>query len=597
MRYTKKIAIFYPCTYSEYRRGDLDTATEKLISSKPSDSYSFDLFFIFNKPSSDEYKPLLKFESRDEINSVKIYSLNLSDEEDIYIQSWKSRKDLPSPMPLHGLSSGPNLSFYRSLYYLLAHENNYDNFLLIESDVHFVQPLWFDKLLKYCDETPFTIAGSKYKGLNDWHNQLDYKDHLNGIALYKNSASLYMLLKESEEYLINEVSKGILFINFDIAIDEWRRSQDGKVFFKKNPPLLDTDFITNASDPFDGHLTLPEILHLHPNTSILHHKSSKDNKSFLYQSDASINEDDVQSAINSKINSLKAFDEEHNNLSDNLLVFFNTPQNAGSYIVSKIFLYLRAYRQKFNLKKLFGLNKESIFNLQVFKNSVPIFKIIGVDSRSVLDSFDFITHNRSIEYQIEFKDLSQEIVENLFCFSLVIDSNGFPIFDEILNSNFKSFKKDSLLVLRDPYERVRSRYSYKTVRPNFENYLKDCKYEDSWVIRSLLNLPLNIEISKTHYELVCKILEHIKVHSIKPKGDSLTSKSLEVFLNQSFKKCWGVNSSDMNSEWLLEDNVIDYKKNNNSLNIKFSEVKEEARRNFLIHTHFAKKLYKKFLNV
>ena len=598
MKYTQKIAVFYPCTYTEYKKGDLHTATEKLISSKPSLEYSFDLFFIFNKPSADNYNSLLKFESRSVINSVYIHSLNLSEEEDLYVQTWKSKKDLPSPIPPHGLSSGPNLSFYNSLYYLLSHSNEYDNFLLIESDVQFTKTHWFDKLLEFCNED-FLIAGSKYKGLNEWHNQLDYKDHLNGIAIYKNSMHLYFLLKESEEYLIQSVNNGTLFINFDIAIDEWRRSEQGKKFFKKSPPLIDTHFITNASDPVDANLTLPEILHLHPETCILHHKTGRDNTSFAFESQGAESKDDLQFSVQSKINSIKF--ENPNNLEHSnfqkLPIFFNVPQNAGSYITSKIFLYLRAYRDKFNLKHLFGLNKESIFNLTIHKDSIPIFTIIGSDSKSVLDANENIIHNRSIEYQMEFNDFSQDLLKDIFTFCLIVNPNGFNIFDEIVSPDFDSYKKYPFLVLRDPFERVKSKYSYKNERPDFSDYLQSCKYEDSWLIRNLLNVRLNVDLDKIHFDLTSSILEYFKVFSLPENRCSKISQELDYFLDKCFTECWSVSSTDIHPDWLLEENVLVYKSNENSLNINLSELPQNTQEKFLIHTNFSNKLYKKFLTV
>lgn len=272
MRVVSNLCIFYPCTLSEYYSGNLTKSLKKFSNSNPSKSFSFDIFLFFNKNSSEEFIDIENFKSSEFINSINIHFLNFKVHEDLYISNVKSKQDLNFHIPIYGLSSGPNLSFFNSLYYLLSNKKKYDHFLLLESDVSFISPHWLDRIIDFCNKNKFIIAGSKYKGFNKFHHTSQYKDHINGVALYKNSFHLYNLLKNCEEYILHQVSKNISFINFDIAINEWVNSDIGKKIMKKHPNIINVDFITNASDPSDRHKSIDEILDLHPNTLILHKK-------------------------------------------------------------------------------------------------------------------------------------------------------------------------------------------------------------------------------------------------------------------------------------------------------------------------------------
>ena len=266
MEYTKQIAIFYPCSYEEYDDGKLQDSLERMEKSRPSSKYSFDIFFITVKKDRRYYSSLYKYEKYDFINKVYIHCLHLNKFEDIYIQPWEN-KYVPQIMPMHGLSSGPNLSFYRGLYYMIDHRARYKNFLLMETDVAFLKQGWLDRFVNYAENNDFEIAGSKYNGINPDHLFGDYKDHLNGVALYKNTSKLLRLLKHSEEHLIQHVADGGTFINFDIAINNIQKNGAGY-------NLVDTDFITNINCSItDSELTKEQALEQYPNTDLLHHKS------------------------------------------------------------------------------------------------------------------------------------------------------------------------------------------------------------------------------------------------------------------------------------------------------------------------------------
>ena len=304
-----KICVFYPCTQKELESGSLYQSIVKIISKTPSEKYSFDLFLIFdNLPESNSnLTKILDLGNTVYLNKIYTHSLNLSGSDNLYIKHWDSRSSLPEIIPPHGLSSGPNNSFYQSLYYLLSHPNRYQYTLLLETDIQILKAKWLDYILNFCNSNEFSIAGSKYKGIQKWHRVLDYKDHLNGIAIYNLNQDLYKILKSSEEHLIKSVKSGVPFINFDIAIDEWRRSEEGSHFFNSSNKLIDTKFITNASDPEDASLSMFKVLTHYPDTIILHHKTNSDN--FSFTSKASL---DAIDYLDPKIELIKKYVEENN---------------------------------------------------------------------------------------------------------------------------------------------------------------------------------------------------------------------------------------------------------------------------------------------
>ena len=264
------LAIFYPCTYQEYTSGKLEDCFRRMLDSAPTDSYVFDVFFVFNQIPNEDSVKLNIYEKSECINKIYIHNLNLDPEEDIYKKPWDL--DLPNSIPRLGLSSGPNLSFYRSLNFLQSESSSYSHFLLIETDVYFTKQKWFDSVYKFCLDNDFLIAGSTYKGNNEYHKSSFYKKHLNGVALYSNKKELSFVLEKTEELHNQWVSSGNIFLNFDIALEIFRQKDNNNLISGKNV-FLDTDFITNFNDSkYDKQLNNEEVLSRFPNTLILHKK-------------------------------------------------------------------------------------------------------------------------------------------------------------------------------------------------------------------------------------------------------------------------------------------------------------------------------------
>lgn len=283
MIHNKDICIFTPCTRQEYRSGELEHSTLSYLELAASKKYSFDFVFCFNKPpekKDENYKLLEGLNKYDCVNSVKWMSLNLRPEDDVYIKPTylnpdplDLKTDKPKKIPDFGASSGPNLSFYKSLLWMLEEYKSYKYFFMFEIDSYPCSENWMDAVIEDCKGKNFLIAGSRYKGSNKWHYCLSYKNHLNGVAVYKNSKLLKDLILESMEFHKLIISKKEWLINFDVAIDRYIRQPLNTKWKHKLNLFLDLETITNVSDPVDAQKSINEILEDRPDTVIIHQKN------------------------------------------------------------------------------------------------------------------------------------------------------------------------------------------------------------------------------------------------------------------------------------------------------------------------------------
>ena len=559
IQYQKKLCVFYPCTKKEYENGDLTKSISKILDKIPSFSFSFDLFLIFdNVLSSISIENILTSSVNQKcINEVFVHDLKLYPSNNLYIKTWENRTDLPEILPPHGVSSGPNNSFYQSLYYLLSHKNNYEHALLLETDIQILKPLWLDHFIKYCDNNNFTIAGSKYKGIQKWHRVLDYKDHLNGIAIYRLNSDLETLLIHSEQHLINQVSLNkIPFINFDIAIDEWRRSPAGQHFFNDDNKLVDTDFITNASDPEDTHLSQSKILKHYPNTIILHHKTSSDNFSFV--SEAS---DQNYDYIDNNIKNHKLFFSKPGS-KINIPLFFHIPKNAGTFTEGLILNLMRHYNR-------LNFQSENPRELRITIDNKECFNIFFIDTDNLITSSNLFSHIDSITYSIEISNLPKDFFLAINPFSITVNSNGFRKlnkFFDLFDSSFYNFSP--FCILRDPLDRALSLYEYNNSHisshdekhglisyENFIEYTSSMQFEDAWLVRNLLDVKDQHEINEEILEKFHSTFKSFKVLS-------MLNGNLSQNIADIYSPLWDLSPWQIPQLW-FKDTPINKNQNNN----------------------------------
>jgi len=605
--FNKDLVVFYPATKAEYHSRQLQESIKHILSKKPSENFAFDLVIFFDQMPSDNGKDLLQYKASEFINEINIYDLNLSDLDNQYIQPWSNPESSFENAAPHGLSSGPNNSFYQSLYHLLDQKkcpHKYKYFFLFEADISIVKDYWYDFSLDFCNSNSFLIAGSKYKGIHKWHRVLEYKDHLNGIAIYKNCDELLYLLQKSEQHLLNRIKNGEQFLNFDIAIDEWRRSEQGRSFFNSCEPLIDTGFITNASDTDDQILSENRILDFYPETVFLHHKIS----STKWNQNVQQIQKELFSSAN-KIFSSNYFDNRITPDKISIPLFFHIPKNAGTYIDSIIRIFFRKYtlmlrtlkkdplmlRQRWSVFDDSGNHFFSFFlsfsqKNHLIDNLIKSDKLIPIGPKMADD--------QTYDWKIKFDDLSTSLVNSVDIFCCSVSSHGFrkfSILSEIFNKKFYNFHP--FAVLRDdPLDHAISHFnyvhddmsshedSYKSIKETaFKDYISSIQIEDSWLIRNILDVPDQESLTDELFSEFCFIFDRFQIFDSRD--------DLLVELKKFFTLFYNIDFNDLPSDWM--DNVS----HNKNLN-KFSKksLTDSEVETFKSKTHFNFKIVGKYLN-
>lgn len=292
-----KLCIALICTKKEYQLGQVNKMLDLYFAQKPSHTQRFDLFIFFDQGNPKDYTELLSYEQHKSVAKVHIDSIDISDHLNIYSHERDNKKIISEfyklNCPKFGITSGPNILFFESMKRLSQHNHEY--ILLLETDTRPIKDLWFDGILEYLNVNDFLIGGSIYKGDNQEHLNSEWSDHLNGVAIYKNSQNFQSLIEATESallYIISTSKRLIDQYNFtDITHDVPRNAginnlcvqlnydilmyyiaKDSEKYQQQGNNLQDTPIITNMSLRTDYHITESDVLARHPETIILHQK-------------------------------------------------------------------------------------------------------------------------------------------------------------------------------------------------------------------------------------------------------------------------------------------------------------------------------------
>lgn len=208
------------------------------------------------------------------------------------------------------------------------------------------------------------------------------------------------------------------------------------------------------------------------------------------------------------------------------------------------------------------------------------------DKRRVLGKI-IASVNKSEESVIQPRDF-----EKLSIFAVFIEAGGFRHADEILNSIFKKTKTRpnlyKFITLREPFSRERSLYHYLTSdkskyelthgalkSPCFEQHIMSRQLQESWLIRSLLNLTHDIELTEEHFDQTCKILQGFKVY------DSVRA---EEAVKETLSKCFGIKNFNQDDYRFIKNENI-YNK------IEFDQLAPDPQKRFNDRKKWDRKLY------
>ena len=276
--YTTELCVMVICCYDEITTRKLQNMLAKFFSGVVSKNKKFDLFIcVDNVRSKDRVVDSVKKYTQycKNLNDVTIINNDILDKNNTFTYNARQfrleRQQDPTCMEL-GSTSGANFLFYDSIEKIMAMDRpRYSNILLLEWDTQPTRELWFDPMFNICDRD-FIIAGSKYKGVNQEHQDRFYRDHLNGVAIYKNNNIMKDILRDSKLQIKNYIESNETnetWLNFDVAMYMSARK------LEKTNMLINTTEISNYSDPACSELTIEHVLNRHPDTVILHKKDDQ----------------------------------------------------------------------------------------------------------------------------------------------------------------------------------------------------------------------------------------------------------------------------------------------------------------------------------
>lgn len=535
MDYTKKLAVFDPCTHFEHAQGQLQRLLGNYLSKSPSKNFKFDWFFCFNKGPVSNYEDLLVYEGHPNINKIYLIDEKIPEDEDVYIRQHNIKfenakiqyeeSSKPENLPPLGGASGPNLGFYKAIEILF---NNYDHdyFFMVEHDSYPIKDFWFDYMLEYIDREDFLIAGSKYKGHQKWHYVLNYKDHLNGIAIYKNDSMLLNFINECKSYNERVINESNWCVNFDILLNDFYKTNQGKNLINHQNPFINTDFITNVSDPNDYHLTNEQVINSHPNTIIIHQKEYKQLESFRQR----YVEKEFEGLLSEK------------KYKDSCMFLLRQPRSAGNWVIRSITSTLSLknssiktdYPIPYFIKIKFPSDEENDFiTCDLFILSSRLFEGLKKGFR----------REPALEISSEdFKELYEEIKNYirpvLICNDPFNHNNNIRhIFDFFITQGFFHYNIDFYTILRQPFDKTKSLYTEKinsksSSKDSFVEFLNSTALPDSHLIRSLSNVSKGEEIEFFHYEEAVGILKQFNCFDIS---------EIKEMLIYSFANTFGIN--------------------------------------------------------
>ena len=429
-----ELCVFFVITEREIEDGEFENCIFDYLDNAPSKTYTSDFYIFVNKLSSRAKVDKLSriIETNRFVRSITFVNLDLSQEIDCFWYPWSfSQKIKPKEKPVLGYTSGANILFYEAIETML--ESHYKDFLMLECDTKPMRKNWFDVIYRYCQNHSFEIAGSTYKGIAEWHAESEYKEHINGVAIYRNSSKNRALIKASKK-IVERECKNLDYLNFDVAnLIAKKESKRKKPFILRN-----TDIIVNISDPVDQHQTKEEILKKNPRAVIVHQKQKK-----------------VAPILDSAI-----FDK---NYDSSIPVFFCMPKCASEYTLEANFSFLT---QKCKGAK----QKPVILKLQTKINS-KILIFCQADPDFFLLPHSLFKDVYQENYFLDIKTFNDLVINKyITAFSMALDfrnspadldENAFYIFKAIMERLQKS--PAIYTFLRHPFEVLKSSF------PTWEN--------------------------------------------------------------------------------------------------------------------------------
>jgi len=640
LKYTNSLVVALFTTQKEYKSGLIHSMLNQYLSKNPSSQFSFDWHIVFDQGEEGDYKDLLNFSNHQNIKNIFIHSLRIKDKDNSYSREYRSPYRIMLEYkrlgkPWLGNTCGANNLFFNGMDYMQM--QNYKNILLLESDTQPLKNLWFDSLLEKCEHETFLILGSIYKGnqvINDPSGII--KNHLNGVAIYKNCVELSLILKDAKIFILANTrlcDKALkvedckpeslnFYMNYDVSI--YHQSQSQK--YEKHKSLFkNCEFITNTSLPEDSGISIKEIKAKYPETIILHKKRSLNEAqtllpvyyhiaknagtyvlsatSFLldqHLKSKSPQEEcgKIQASINFPSGNKCTVFLGGPGLHDYLALHYHakiasTPYHkldiGGTYPNNSNWTNLE-YAQKLRENAVTALHKKfpqakTYQDYQVlYEETIPL-KIKKTSEFSPEEFLSFIQNNKTFIFAvlIEPRNSGSSFVKS----ELIGWEDNLEFINEICERHNR--QPINFLTLREPFSRAKSLFHYLTssdsdhelvrdeiASSTFEQYIESEELEDSWLIRQVLCLKWSDPIDEGHYNIAIEKLKEFYIKDI-TQVDYLIEEIFSKSYNLSFSKA--------------PESYLNRNKSSKINTLQFNQLPPRLQQKFLDRTRWDKKLY------
>ena len=309
-----------------------------------------------------------------------------------------------------------------------------------------------------------------------------------------------------------------------------------------------------------------------------------------------------------------------------LPVFHHIAKNAGTYVLSWAQMFCRQYHISLKHNELEHWTSAKIRRALIplkYKRQLTVIYCtltdLTGDEYGVL-SFDKSKDTTIFEKQMNFinskypqgLDSSTNIIESLdfiklvqtkdiLPFCVIIDpmEEGWKDAQDVINNIVNYSERESALhftVLRDPFKRALSMFNYlksedsshepthgSLISSDFSEYLQSDEVEDSWFLRSVINLPRNAIIEPFHMTLADQWLRHFRISDIS-KVDGL--------INNVFHGAYGVLQDHVPLD-IIEQH-LDRNETSNKLKISFNDLDKKVAQKFLDRTYWDRKLWERY---
>ena len=277
LKHTNMLCVMVLCCAKEIHDDKLRPMLNRFFTYECSTDKKFDVFICvdtIDKSTNDLlHKQTQTIMSRcDNINNMIIHDVDISPADNMFMYSvdeWYARRAKDPTCLQLGTTSGVNIQFFESVKHVFQNKQQYKHLLLLETDCEPVHTKWYDRVVEQCTRKDFVVMGSKYRGVDDSHRDRWYRDHLNGVAVYRNTPDLFCLLNRASQVIKNHVSDPNTierWLNFDVAMLQ------AAIDLNMTDKLVDADIISNYSDPVSSDLNIEQVLSRDTNTIILHKK-------------------------------------------------------------------------------------------------------------------------------------------------------------------------------------------------------------------------------------------------------------------------------------------------------------------------------------